>query len=64
MQDERQQRQREEIRVECARLGITITPRGNAWKLQGLGVDIVVTDLALLTATDLVPCQLWKRPGR
>jgi len=56
-EDPRKQQQREAVKAECAQRGITIAPRGNGWKLRGLGVDLVVSDLANLDANDLAPYQ-------
>jgi hypothetical protein len=52
---ERKQKQREAIRQEAARRNITITTRGLGYELKGVGVSLMVLDLAHLTSGDLVP---------
>jgi hypothetical protein len=53
--NDRKQKQREAIRAEAARRGITITQRGQGYELKGVGVSLRVLDLAQLDAHDLVP---------
>lgn len=54
MQDLKQ-KQREAIRLEAARRNITITARGQGYELKGVGVSIMVLDLASLASSDLMP---------
>lgn len=46
---------RELVRAECARLGIKIEQRGEAFRMRSAGVDITVTDLSWVKLTDLSP---------
>jgi len=56
-EDERRQRQAEEIRATCARRGIAIVKRGQTFHLVAPGVSVLATDLADLNAMDLTPYQ-------
>lgn len=46
-------RQRREVEVECARLGIVITVFGQAFQLTGRGVNLRVSDLRHVLPDDL-----------
>jgi hypothetical protein len=50
---DKQEKRRKEIREECDRRGLRILPYGELWRIEGLGVDILTTDLAALTVTEL-----------
>lgn len=55
MMQDRRQKQREAIMAECLLRGITVTARGRGFELKGIGVSLMVLDLAYLTSGDLVP---------
>ena len=63
LHDEHKKRQREAIRAECQKRGITVARRGNAFSLSGPGVSILAADLANLDENDLRPCQPQARRG-
>jgi predicted TIM-barrel enzyme len=44
---------RQHVLEECARRGIVVTPKGEAWQVQGKGVDMLVSDIGMLTLGDL-----------
>ena len=52
---DKQEKRRKEIREECDRRGLRILPHGKLWRIEGPGVDILTTDLAALTVTELEP---------
>lgn len=43
---------RDQVRRRCAELGIRIESRGDAFRLIGRGVDLIVTDLAMVVPDD------------
>ncbi len=51
----RHEKQRNKMREECDRRGLRILPHGKLWRIEGPGVDILTTDLAALTVTELEP---------
>lgn len=57
----KQEQRRREIRQECDRRGLRIRPYGNAWWIEGLGVNIVAVDLASITVQDLTPHLVTSR---
>ncbi len=59
--NEWQENRRREIRRECDRRGLRIRPYGNAWWIEGLGVNIVAVDLASITIQDLTPQLVTSR---
>ena len=52
-EDPRKQIQRDVILAECARRGIRLEQKGQAYLLTGPGVYVLAADLALLSETDL-----------
>ena len=55
------EKQRNKMREECDRRGLRVLPYGNLWRIEGLGVDILTTDLAALTVTELAPHLVTSR---
>ena len=57
----RDDERRAAIRQECARRNVQITPYGQALWLEGIGVNVVVNDLANITTSDLLPVRIADR---
>ena len=53
--DEHRQRQRENVKAEAARRGITIIPRGACYLLTAPNLSLLVDDLAHIDARDFNP---------
>ena len=53
--DQQAERARRRTLEEAARRGLTVTPQGQAWRIHGAGVDLVIADLALVGVVDLTP---------
>lgn len=49
------------IRAEIARLGLTVRPFGRGYLIRGRGVEMLVSNLAILNATDLTPAKGFTR---
>ncbi len=54
---------REQIKAEIERLGLDVIQHGNAWRVCGTGVDILVCDLADLDPMSLRPAR-WAERGQ
>lgn len=39
----------------CQRLGLTVTKRGNVYRVVGRDVDLLAVDLAIINASELLP---------
>ena len=48
-------KRRDTIRQECAKRNVRIIPYGQALWLEGIGVSLVVNDLANVNISDLLP---------
>ena len=46
---------REKNRQMCLAQGLSVRPYGNAWHIQGKGVDFVASELAHIQPSDLRP---------
>lgn len=54
-------RYREKTRQLCAERGLMISQYGQGWWIHGLGVNLVIADLAFIREHDLAPCQTFDR---
>ena len=52
---------REKNRQMCLAQGLSVRPYGNAWHIQGKGVDFVAAELAYVQRADLRPVYLAQR---
>ena len=52
---------RDTIRQECAKRNVRIIPYGQALWLEGIGVSLVVNDLANVNISDLLPACIADR---
>ena len=57
MNDDRRNDVRRRVELLCAQRRVTIRRTGNAHHLIGPGVDLLVADLAIVRADDLIP--IW-----
>jgi ribosomal protein L21E len=48
---------RELLQAEIDRRGLTVTRKGMAYSIKGHGVDLLVSDLLLVTVADLMPAD-------
>lgn len=55
------EQRREEARRLCSEKGISVVPYGSAFWLFGVGVDIVVADMAWLKPDDIRPRPVVER---
>lgn len=46
---------REKNRQMCLAQGLSVRPYGNAWHIQGKGVDFVINELTFIQPSDLRP---------
>ncbi len=49
------------IREECLRRGVRIVQYGKSWWLEGIGVSLIVNDLANVNHCDLEPVRVAPR---
>ena len=62
-EDPRKQRQRETVINECRRRGLKLAQTGLAWRITGVGVSLLVADLANLDTQSLTSYQP-RKPDR
>lgn len=54
-QEEKREQKRDQVRLDCAARGLSITPHGKAYLIEGNGVSFLAVDLAAIHSKDLDP---------
>ena len=54
-QEQKREQKRDQVRLDCVARGLSITPHGKAYLIEGNGVSFVTVDLAAIHEKDLDP---------
>lgn len=53
--EQKREQKRNQVRLDCVARGLSVTPHGKAFLIEGNGVSFVTVDLAAIHETDLLP---------
>ena len=53
--EQKREQKRNQVRLDCVARGLSVTPHGKAYLIEGNGVSFVTVDLAAIHEKDLEP---------